>query len=238
MSNQKKGINLQEFLAKRGANLIAKKVNEKQPNKSTNNKGVDKKAMPLVGSNKQEKKIAKIGQKKAKESKSEQKTAKVSTPKTPKLEPSSLFKFIDTKLVRDPIKLFSFIKWLAVPAQEREIKTQGELAKIMGINEGTLGDWKQLTGFWDEVAIHRTQYFRKFTSTVYFGLKERAKKGDPKAVELYASLFEGYKQKIGYTNETPEDVTTKEVDLINEALKKIGLASLNEFNNAFEKNEL
>lgn len=41
-----------------------------------------------------------------------------------------------------------FAEWLALPYSERSPKTQKELAKQLGFNEHTLGEWKQIPELW------------------------------------------------------------------------------------------
>ena len=155
---------------------------------------------------------------------------KETTPITPILEknkPTISFKFVQADKIRDPLKLLAFIEWLAMPTQERGLKTQKEFATEIGVNVDTLADWKKLLGFWDEVSIHRTQYFRKYTSAVCYGLTQRAKTGDPRAVELFLSIFENYKKNIKVEDITPARIITDEEKLkIGKALKNIGLASI------------
>ncbi len=149
------------------------------------------------------------------------------------------FKFVQTDKIRYPLKLLDFIEWLAIPPVERQLKTQQELAIEIGVNVDTLTDWKKLFGFWDEVAIHRNQYFRKYTTSICYGLVQRAKTGDPRAVELFLTIFENYKKNIAVENLTPERIiTVKEKAMINYALKNIGLASIIELNNYTEESEM
>ena len=75
-------------------------------------------------------------------------------------------------------------------------------------------------------------------SSVYYGLIKRAKTGDPKAVELAASLFEGYKKNIAVEDLTPERIITdKEKAQIEHALKNIGLATIIKNNEVVEDEE-
>ncbi len=142
-------------------------------------------------------------------------------------KPVISFKFVQAEKIREPLKLLAFIEWLAMPTQERKLKTQKEFATEIGLNVDTLADWKKLSGFWDEVAIHRNQYFRKYTTSISYGLMQRAKTGDPRAAELFLTLFENYNKKTGIEDLTPARIITDEEKAkIDHALKNIGLASI------------
>jgi hypothetical protein len=201
---ERKGINIQDFLAKKGGIIARTKIEKSR-------KKIEKEVKP-----------SKIYVKEKKEE-IRQKT----TPNTPILKKEKPFRFMNADSVRDPLKLLAFIEWLAMPPHDRELKTQKDFALKIGVNVDTLADWKKLLGFWDEVSVRRIQHFRKYTSSVYFGLKERAKTGDPKAVELFATLFEGFKKGMTIEDTTPERIITEEQKAeINRALKNIGLASI------------
>jgi len=218
-SNNRKGVNIQEFLAKRKAVLTKKAIKPQEFNQ-------EKKNLPI----KQEKEVEKINPARIK-------LAKI-TPKTHKIEKSNMFKFVNVEKIRNPLKLLEFIEWCAKPHQERIPKTQNEVATKLGVDINTLSEWKKRIGFWDEVTIYRNQFFRKFTSSVYYGLAQRAKTGDPKAVELYASLFENYKKGMKVEDTTPERIITdEEREKINHALKNIGLASIIKHNEESESND-
>lgn len=168
---------------------------------------------------------------------SDKKEVGKNTPITPILEkqkPFKPFKFVQADNIRNPLNLLAFIEWLAIPAQERKLKTQKEFATEIGVNVDTLADWKKLLGFWDEVAIHRNQYFRKYTTSICYALVQRAKTGDPRAVELFITMFEGYKKNIGFTKpeipEIPSELTPQKKAKI-DALMEIGLANAIKFNN-------
>jgi hypothetical protein len=204
VQTKRKSINIQDFLSRRSVDLKKKETKQTISKKDVPNKTASV-IIPEIKTS-EKKKI---------------------TPITPILEKNKSFKFIQADSIRDPLKLLSFIEWLSIPPQERNLKTQQELAIKIGVSVDTLTDWKKLLGFWDEVAIYRSQYFRKYTSGVNYALAQKAKTGNPKAVELFMSLFEGYKQKIGVEKyETTREITDEEKDKIDKALKNIGLASI------------
>jgi hypothetical protein len=160
------------------------------------------------------------------------------TPILEKRKPIISFKFVEAEKIREPQKLLTFVEWLATPSQERSLKTQKELATEIGVNVDTLADWKKLPFFWDEVAIHRNQYFRKYTTSVCYGLVQRAKTGDPRAVELFLSIFENYKKNMRLEEPSvTTHITNEEKAKITHALKNIGLASIIKHNEESESND-
>ncbi len=160
------------------------------------------------------------------------------TPNTPIFEKQNLFKFVQVDKIREPLKLLTFIEWLAIPPVERQLKTQQELAIKIGVNVDTLADWKKLLGFWDEVSIYRNQYFRKYTTSVFYGLVKRAQTGDPRSAELFLSIFEGFNKGIVIEDMTPPRIITDEEKAkIDHALKNIGLASIIKHSEESEGND-
>jgi hypothetical protein len=53
-----------------------------------------------------------------------------------------------------------------MPSWERVPKTQQELAKKIGVDEGTLSDWKRFPGFKDEVAKLAKEWAQSFLPDV------------------------------------------------------------------------
>ena len=148
-----------------------------------------------------------------------------------------LFYFIAEDVVKYPVQLLDFVRWIAVPREIRSPKTQGEYSKISNINPDTLSKYKNIARFWDEVARYRTSLFRKWTSDVYYGLVKRAKGGNAREVELFAKLFESFSEKIRVQDEPPRrELDEKEKKQIADALTNIGLASIIKMNK-FEEDE-
>jgi len=148
-----------------------------------------------------------------------------------------LFYFIAEDVVKHPVQLLDFVRWIAVPREIRSPKTQGEYSKISNINPDTLSKYKNIARFWDEVARYRTSLFRKWTSDVYYGLVKRAKGGNAREVELFAKLFESFSEKIRVQDEPPRrELDEKEKKQIADALTNIGLASIIKMNK-FEEDE-
>jgi len=228
MSNEhsKKGINLNDFLAKREAVSIQDK---KIPDNSKIKKAVEKKSRAIVVSGKKvTAKKEKISSKLAVVKKTKKgKKNKEEDPKTPKIEPVKLFKYIEADRVVEKDKLLLFIKFCSIPKEVRELKTQREFSEKFGIGMDTLSNWKSIAGFWDEVSIYHKNEMKRFMNDVGMGILKSAKKGNPKASELYLKYYMDWSEKIKVEDETPERIITDKEKLnIDHALKNIGLATI------------
>lgn len=141
-----------------------------------------------------------------------------------------LFRHLDDIGIEQPDKLLVFIRWYALPRQLRKPETQEKLSEKIGIHKDTFANWKRRTGFWDEVGVYTNLYFRSHAPDVFYALVQHAKKtGDPRAVKLFAQLFEGWSEKIRTEDETKEtelDVKLKEE--ITHAIHNIGLSTIKE----------
>lgn len=226
MSNKErgKGVNLTEFLSKN--DLSEKKRKPKTPKKKIEKKGVEK-TTPIVRSSK-EKVVdtAKIKVEKKTEDKSE----------NTEVEKKSLFKFIDQKGMRNPDLVLSFVKWYALPKEVKKIKTHTEFAQKFGVHIDTLTDWKNLPGFYDEVAIYHFNEMQRFMSDVGYAVVNSAKRGSAKSQELFFKIYMKWSDKIRVEDETPERVILDdEQKKIDNALKNIGLATV--IRNNDKKNE-
>lgn len=108
---------------------------------------------------------------------------------------NSLFKFMDAdRIVRKDI-LFSFIKWFSVPREIRNPKTQKEFAEVYKIDMDTLSNWKNLTGFYEEVELHNFNEIRTFMSEIGWQIIKSARKGDTLAQGLFLQLYMRWEQK-------------------------------------------
>ncbi|KKU04263.1 MAG: hypothetical protein UY39_C0019G0002 [Candidatus Kaiserbacteria bacterium GW2011_GWC2_49_12] len=146
-------------------------------------------------------------------------------------EKPKLFRLLDASRVHNPLILLEFVRWNVVPQNARaEFNLpvlHTDFAKKYGVSTDTLTNWKRLPFFWDEVALHRNNDFRRFTSDVYYGLTKRAMTGDPRAVELFAKLFEGFSDKIRVEDETPpKELLPDEIAKVKHALYNIGLKAV------------
>lgn len=145
------------------------------------------------------------------------------------------FKHIDPNRVKNPDILMLFVRWHATLSHNRNPSTQKEFAVKYKISEDSLSDWKRLNGFWDEVKEIRPQQLRKLTIKIDYGLAKSAMAGNPKAVELWHKLYEGYNEKIRIQEDLPTEISEEDRKAVEHALKNIGLASIIEFNDDQEK---
>ncbi len=141
-------------------------------------------------------------------------------------KPKKLFRHLDDIGIEQPDKLLVFIRWYALPRQLRKPETQEKLSEKIGIHKDTFANWKRRTGFWDEVGVYTNLYFRSHAPDVFYALVQHAKKtGDPRAVKLFAQLFEGWSEKIRTEDETPESPLDDELKKqITHAIHNIGLS--------------
>jgi hypothetical protein len=90
---------------------------------------------------------------------------------------------------------FKFIEWLALPKTERQPKTQKLFAREIGVDEGTLSDWKRLPGFMDDVTARARKQMQDAMSDVYGALVKAASKGDVQAIKLFFEMAGEYTPK-------------------------------------------
>ncbi len=142
----------------------------------------------------------------------------------------SLFKHLDVSGIEQPDKLLDFVRWYALPRQLRNPETQEKLSEKIGIHKDTFANWKRRAGFWAEVDVYTNSYFRSHAPDIYYALVQYAKKtGDPRAVKLYAQLFQGWSEKVRTQDETPESPLDEELKAqITHAIHNIGLAVIKE----------
>ena len=101
-----------------------------------------------------------------------------------------------------------FIEWIALPAKEREPKTQKELAERFGLSEWTLSQWKLRDGFWPAVETIRKDWGKTRTPEVLHGLYTKALGGNAAEVKLWFEIVEGFIPKSkSDINATTKDIT-------------------------------
>jgi hypothetical protein len=154
---------------------------------------------------------------------------KIDSPQTPQKKTLVAFRYVWAVTVKEKAFLLDFIGWMALPRDERKPTTMAQFAKQCGLHRDTLSDWKNLPGFWDEVSMYRSSYFRKYSSDVFYGLVKAAKTGNPKAIELFAKIFEGYGDKerpeIYPTPACEQNLTEEEVAKLNWGIKTVAFPS-------------
>ncbi len=145
-------------------------------------------------------------------------------------KPKSIFKHLDNTGIEQPDKMLVFIRWYALPRVLRKPETQEKLSLKIGIHKDTFANWKRRAGFWEEVGIYTNQYFRSHAPDVFYALVQHAKKtGDPRAVKLFAQIFEGWSEKIRTEDETKEsELDAKLKEEITHAIHNIGLSTIKE----------
>lgn len=86
-------------------------------------------------------------------------------------------------------EFMQFINWFATPGQFRKPKTQKEFARIVGVCEDTLTDWKLTPHFWPLVQQSLSRWIKDRLPDAIGGLYLNASdKGSPKAVEMFLRL--------------------------------------------------
>ncbi len=130
----------------------------------------------------------------------------------PPKPPEKFFKFVDVHKVKEPLKLLDYIRWTAIPRQNRRPQTQSEFASILGVDENTLGRWKWVSGFWDEVASYRESVIRVFATDVFYAIAMNAQGkvvkgaktlGNSQSQKLFLQAVEGFSEKVRTEDETP-----------------------------------
>jgi hypothetical protein len=81
-----------------------------------------------------------------------------------------------------------FIAWLALPKAQRVPKQQRDLAKAIGVDEGTLSDWKHLTGFFEAVNALARDLVKHDVADVLGVVRSRAKKGELAYVNMVLAM--------------------------------------------------
>ena len=118
--------------------------------------------------------------------------------------------------LRNPDKYLDFVRFIATPDNFKEIKTQKEFAKEIGVGEDTLCGWKKKDGFWDRVAEERKIMMKenmtpKIIMAVY---RTVLRDGNAKEAKLLLELSGDYQEKKTVENTiktlTPE--RAKEID--------------------------
>lgn len=129
------------------------------------------------------------------------------------------FRFLEVERIQDPQKLLMFIRWIAVPRDEKSIKTHQELAKKIGVSKDTLTDWKKLPNFWKEVELYEETFFHSKRSEYMYGLVKSAIKGNPQSAKLLLQKYEGFRESARIEGVSAE--------LSEEELERIGKATGN-----------
>ena len=158
---------------------------------------------------------------------------KISNKHSDKSENKGSFKFryIDVSGIKELHKLLMFIQWIAIPRDEKGVKTHTEFARRFGVSKDTLTDWKKLPHFWKEVDLYRDPFFHSKVSEYMYGQVKSAIKGNPQSAKLLLQKYEGFREGTRVEEVSPE--------LSEEAMKMIDTAAgnwLGLFNRIREEN--
>ena len=126
------------------------------------------------------------------------------------------FKYIDASGIVEKRKLLMFIEWIAIPKDEKSIKTHQDFAKRIGVSKDSLTDWKKLPHFWKEVEIHEDQFFHSKVSEYMYGQVKSAIKGNPQSAKLLLQRYEGFRESTR-VEEVPAELSEEELERIGKA---------------------
>lgn len=107
-------------------------------------------------------------------------------------------------------ELHQFIEWLVLPEELRNPKSQEELANTLGVDKGTLSDWKKLEGFWEAVDKQRDLWGKDKTTEVMQAFFKKIK-NNPTApdVQLWLTIFNGFKETKALEVDDKREATHK-----------------------------
>ena len=94
------------------------------------------------------------------------------------------------------VEQLRFQEWLALPKRLREPKTQRELAKVIGVGEDTLSDWKRFDGFVDAVNVIARRYLKESMPAILDAIATKATKGDMPAAKLALQVTDMLQETI------------------------------------------
>lgn len=107
-------------------------------------------------------------------------------------------------------ELYEFIDWLVLPEELRTTKTQEELASKLGVDKGTLTDWKKLEGFWEAVEKRRDYWGKdKTTEVLQAFYKKIIKNPTAPDVQLWLTLFNNFKDTKAVEIDDKREATHK-----------------------------
>lgn len=116
-----------------------------------------------------------------------------------------------------------YLEWLVTPSHERVPRTQGEMARLLGVDPTTLRRWEKRPTFkteWDK-RVNEIQGSPERTQRLLDALYEKALGGDNRAAQLYLQATNRLVPQVTINN------ATSTADLSDEELDKL-LASMAE----------
>lgn len=97
-----------------------------------------------------------------------------------------------------------FIAWLALPRAQRTPKLQRELARVIGVGEDTLSDWKKLPGFIDEVNLLARELVKYDVAEVLGVIRREARKANLPYVNMVLAMA-GMASDVADAGKGPSD---------------------------------
>ncbi len=88
-----------------------------------------------------------------------------------------------------------FMEWLAMPSDMRLPLTQGQLARELKMDDGTLSDWKHIPGFYDEVNKLVDEHFADDYAPIVESFKREARNGSYQHQKTYFEMLGKYLPK-------------------------------------------
>jgi len=89
-----------------------------------------------------------------------------------------------------------FMLWLALPSDQRLPLTQGMLARELSLDDGTLSEWKRLSGFWDAVNALVEEHLADDFAPIIESLKREARKGSIQHIRIYLEMIGKYTPRL------------------------------------------
>ncbi len=87
-------------------------------------------------------------------------------------------------------EFLQFTQWFATPRQFREPKTQKDFAKLVGVSEDTLTDWKRHPNFWPLAQEAMGTWIQEQVPDAIGALHQKIliKKASAKEIEIFLRL--------------------------------------------------
>ncbi len=94
-----------------------------------------------------------------------------------------------------------FARWLCLPRNVRQPRTQRALARVWGMNECTLSEWKRLPGFADLVHEETIAELGSGWPQVVHAMIREAENGSVEAAKFVGKLARRYGDKLELTGD-------------------------------------
>lgn len=117
-----------------------------------------------------------------------------------------------------------FTEWLALPSEMRKPKHQGELAKQLGVDSGTLSDWKRSPDLWDQVRKLVDEGVKEHHADVISATVKAAKCGNIQAQNLYLEYIQNWSEGKRHEIRSTERIVIDVSKLTDEELRELDAA--------------